>query len=53
MIRYISYNTENPDDLLWVLKRVMNDITNYTEMSKQLRKAGEEAIQRLKNIDFE
>lgn len=48
MTRTISYDTENSDDMLWALKRVVEDMFgNNKHALEMLKKAGEESIKRL------
>jgi hypothetical protein len=48
MTRTISYDTENTDDMLWALKRIVEDMFGHNSHSiEMLKKAGEEAIKLL------
>lgn len=48
MTRIISYDTENTDDMLWALKRVVGDIFAYDkQLTEQIRTAANETIERL------
>jgi hypothetical protein len=48
MTRTISYDTENTDDMLWALKRVVEDMFGHNNHAlEKLKKASEEAIKRL------
>ena len=48
MVRAISYVTENTDDMLWALKRVVDDIfTNDKKLTEQIRTAANETIEQL------
>ena len=48
MIRTISYDTENTEDMLWVLKRVVDDVFTYDkQLTEQIRIAANESIKRL------
>lgn len=48
MTRTISYNTENTEDMLWALKRVVDDIFAYDkQLTAQIRTAANETIKRL------
>lgn len=48
MTRTISYNTENTEDMLWALQRVMDDVFAYDkQLTNQIRIAANEAIKRL------
>lgn len=38
MTRIISYDTENSDDILWTLKRVMDDSVNKIKNSGDILK---------------
>ena len=48
MTRTISYDTENTEDMLWALKRVVDDIFAYDkQLTDQIRTAANETIKRL------
>lgn len=48
MTRTISYDTENTEDMLWALKRIVDDIFAYDkQLTEQIRTAANEAIKRL------
>lgn len=48
MTRTISYDTKNTEDMLWALKRVMDDVFAYNiQLTDQLRNAANETIKRL------
>ena len=48
MTRTISYDTENTEDMLWALKRVVDDVFAYDkQLIEQIRTAANEAIKRL------
>ena len=48
MTRTISYDTKNTEDMLWALKRVMDDVFAYDkQLTEQLRIATNETIKRL------
>jgi hypothetical protein len=48
MIRTISYDTENTEDMLWALKRVVDDVFAYDkQLTEQIRTAANETINRL------
>jgi hypothetical protein len=48
MIRTISYDTENTEDMLWALKRVVDDVFAYDkQLTEQIRIAANESIKRL------
>lgn len=48
MTRTISYNTENTEDMLWALKRVVDDIFAHDkQLTDQIRTAANETIKRL------
>lgn len=50
MTRTISYNTENTNDMLWALKRVVEDMYGHNNHAlEMLKKATEESIKRLEN----
>jgi len=48
MTRTISYNTENTEDMLWALKRVVDDVFAYDkQLTEQIRIVANESIKRL------
>lgn len=48
MTRTISYDTENTEDMLWALKRIVDDVFAYNKQStEQIRIAANETIKRL------
>jgi hypothetical protein len=48
MVRTISYDTENTDDMLWALKRVVDDVFAHDkQLTEQIRTAANETIKRL------
>jgi hypothetical protein len=48
MTRTISYDTENTDDMLWALKRVVADMYKHNNHALDLLKqAADESIKRL------
>lgn len=48
MVRNISYDTENTDDMLWALKRVVDDIFAHDkQLTEQIRTTANETIKRL------
>lgn len=48
MTRTISYDTKNTEDMLWVLKRVIDDVFAYDkQLTEQIKIAANEAIKRL------
>lgn len=48
MTRTISYDTENTEDMLWVVKRVVDDIFAHDkQLTEQIRTAANETIKRL------
>lgn len=50
MTRTISYDTENTNDMLWALKRVVEDMYGHNNQAlEMLKKAAEESIKRLKD----
>lgn len=50
MTRTISYDTENTDDMLWALKRIVEDMFGHNNHAlEMLKKASEEAIKRLQD----
>lgn len=52
MTRTISYDTENTDDMLWALKRVVEDMFGHNNRAlEMLKKASEEAIKRLQETN--
>jgi hypothetical protein len=48
MTRTISYDTKNTEDMLWALKRVVDDVFAYDkQLTEQIRIAANETIKRL------
>lgn len=48
MTRTISYDTKNVEDMLWALKRVIDDIFAHDkQLTEQIRTAANETIERL------
>lgn len=48
MVRTISYDTENTEDMLWALKRVVDYVFAYDkQLTEQIRTAANETINRL------